>query len=275
MTKFLLPTLLSFSLLACTAADNTPASGGTSQFHASQDHQHHHSGSVAPAVHGMVIFGSETLYASHIPMFMSPHDWQALFKVTLSHPTSDAMALYKAARGFDGDPTGAQVQLTLKPKPFVLPDLLEGKVQSFEADLYLGNFEAGGKKLLGGISVKVEKVLAMQHLAAETKALASLSYFLLQDGEKGYLVHQISAPDNFDHILEVNLQSSFPAAGGGLPILDFGLADGLSSAPKSGQSYKLSAEGKLIETSSGGEKTLQIGSTFYCTLGPDFFQTCQ
>ncbi|MDQ3235232.1 MAG: hypothetical protein M3Q07_25770, partial [Pseudobdellovibrionaceae bacterium] len=96
---------------------------------------HNHPQEVFPAVHGMVLFGDEQLYASHIPMFMIPHDWQALFKVTLNHTSADALKIYKTAHA----PGTPQAMFTLKPKPFLLPELLEGKIKSFKASLYQGN----------------------------------------------------------------------------------------------------------------------------------------
>mgnify|MGYP003693773227 CR=1 FL=1 len=34
--------------------------------------------------HGMLLFGDETLYLSHLPMFMSPHNFQVILAVTLN-----------------------------------------------------------------------------------------------------------------------------------------------------------------------------------------------
>ena len=45
------------------------------------------SGSMAnadvPTTHGMLLFGNETVYASHLPMFHSPHDYQLILELDL------------------------------------------------------------------------------------------------------------------------------------------------------------------------------------------------
>lgn len=258
-------------LSACSPESTNKSQEPTSTLSQSQVHAHGSGAKVPAAVHGMVIFGENEIFASHIPMFMIPHDWQALFKVRLSHPTVDAMAAYKKARAKNG----TQALLTLQPKPFVLPPLLEGKTKSFEAALYLGNFETDGKQLLSGITVTVEKILEVHHLSPENVALDSLQYYLVQDGKSGYLVHQISAPDNFDHIMQVDLPAELALqTSGKLPVLDFSYADNLEAKLKKGQSFTLTPEGKLVQTSMGGDSTLNITSDFYCTLGPDFVENC-
>ena len=42
----------------------------------------------------MLMFGEGAVYFSHLPMFMSPHDYQAIFAVTLTLQGSDPQAAY-------------------------------------------------------------------------------------------------------------------------------------------------------------------------------------
>ena len=52
-----------------------------------------------PAVHGMFMFGSDTVFLSHMPMFaMANHQYQVVLQVTLP---PDAMNLYRT-RGYQG-----------------------------------------------------------------------------------------------------------------------------------------------------------------------------
>ncbi|HYX37883.1 MAG TPA: hypothetical protein VE954_32670 [Oligoflexus sp.] len=229
---------------------------------------HNHPQEVFPAVHGMVLFGDEQLYASHIPMFMIPHDWQALFKVTLKHTSADALELYKTVQA----PGTPQAMFTLKPKPFLLPELLEGKIKSFKASLYQGNFENKGKLLLTDIDVVVEKVLEVSHLHASNPPLASLHYFSLQVKGKSYLVHKISALNNFDQIVQVEwINDARPP----VSTLTFNFPDNLLSKLKAGQYYSLDAQGSLTETSEESKAALKVVGEFYCTVGPDFFLPCE
>ncbi len=41
------------------------------------------------ANHGMLLFGEQAAYLSHLPMFGSPHNYQAIFEVTLSKARID------------------------------------------------------------------------------------------------------------------------------------------------------------------------------------------
>src|SRR5215212_3920941 len=54
----------------------------------------HEHGQERPAFHGMVLFGEQTAYLSHLPMFMSPHDYQAIFEVTFSKEGTNPLAAY-------------------------------------------------------------------------------------------------------------------------------------------------------------------------------------
>src|SRR4051812_9463415 len=53
-----------------------------------------------PSIHGMVVFGGEKdTYASHLPMFHSPHDRQVILKIALNNlPGSKALEKYTAAK---------------------------------------------------------------------------------------------------------------------------------------------------------------------------------
>ena len=54
-----------------------------------------------PATHGMLLFGQNQTYASHLPMFHTPHDYQLIMKIKLStNPRASSMPLieYKKAK---------------------------------------------------------------------------------------------------------------------------------------------------------------------------------
>lgn len=197
-----------------------------------------------PAVHGMVIFGGsaegKTLYASHVPMFHDPHDFQAIFEIAVSRPRVEVEKLYRG-KAFK---EGKQLLMTLKPKPFVLPELLSGKITSFTAALYEGNFEDGGVKTLDTVTVTVKKIVH-QHQLKLSAAPVDLSYLVLKDG---YAAHLIAAPNSFDEL--VQLKDALPE---GVKVFT-GIEDALG--------FRLS-EGQGVVTG------------FYCTVGPDFFRPCK
>ena len=78
---------------------------------------HHSHGKDRPAVHGMLVIGEQTVYVSHLPMFMSPHDYQVILEVNLSNGGSAVHAAYVKDRK-----TNAASLCTLEPtEAFTLP----------------------------------------------------------------------------------------------------------------------------------------------------------
>ena len=64
--------------------------------------------------HGMLLFGEETLYLSHLPMFMSPHNFQVILAVTLNDEAARRLREFRAHFGRN--------DLTrLSPRRFILP----------------------------------------------------------------------------------------------------------------------------------------------------------
>lgn len=241
------------------------------------------------AVHGMVLFGSEQLYLSHIPMYRTPHDHQALIKVSLSTAGLTAYNTYNTnARG--------QQYFTLAPKPFVLPQLLAGKLTSFKADLYRGSFEQGGRVIAPNVIVTVEKIEYQSRLLKTTAQENSLIYMTLESGETSYLAHKITAPNNFDHIVQIKWLNQKPTgdlelADNTIPILNkneltqalpandsfiksFDAPDSVTNRLKNGQMFSISSDGSIEEVSSEETASFEVISDFYCTKGPDFYNKC-
>lgn len=254
------------------------------------------------AVHGMVLFGSEQLYVSHIPMYMTPHDYQAIAKVSISEAGLEA---YKKA-----NVAGGQTYFTLAPRPFVLPLLLNGSLKSFKADLYRGSFEQGGRVIASGITVNVDTVDYQARLSKATAPAASLTYLTLNDGVDSYLAHKITAPNNFDHIVKIKwltpatekeIESEIPTNVevpsnteiSNDPILaidnsnlvealpevaaapkSFLATDRLTNRLKVGQLFTVLEDGTIQAAKTKAEASFEVVSDFYCTQGPDFFNPC-
>ncbi len=252
------------------------------------------------AVHGMVLFGGEQLYVSHIPLYMTPHDYQALAKVTIS---STGLAAYNKYN------VSGQQYFTLAPKPFVLPQLLSGALTTFKADLYRGSFEQGGRVIASNVTVTVQKVEYQTRLSKAAVPASSLTYLTLNDGENSYLAHKITAPNNFDHIVQIKwlnkgtseTPSNLPAetvpsnvevVNNGsikvtnntnllqaLPVEDtfakaFQVSDKIASRLQEGQLFTINADGSIEEAASEESASFQVVSDFYCTQGPDFYNPC-
>ena len=74
-----------------------------------------HSEDSSTGVHGMLLFGEEVLYLSHLPMFASPHNFQVLLEVGLDDAAREA---FLSDRHVAGD--GIH---TFVPQPFPIAEL--------------------------------------------------------------------------------------------------------------------------------------------------------
>ena len=91
----------------------------------------------SPSVHGMLIFGKETVFLSHLPIFGSPHDYQVILEAAFAKPGRDPQSDYFN----DVKRTGTKIY-TLEPDRFILPRLSANPpLRSFTADIYRGHFE--------------------------------------------------------------------------------------------------------------------------------------
>src|SRR5262249_46637739 len=90
-----------------------------------------------PAIHGMLMVGSKQIYLSHLLMFRSPHDYQAILEVDLGQPGNSAYLE-------DRNNHPLEKIYTLEPQErFVLPAMIQNP-RDFSAKIYRGHFERGG-----------------------------------------------------------------------------------------------------------------------------------
>lgn len=151
----------------------------------------------APATHGMLLFGQNQTYASHLPMFHKPHDYQLIMKIKLStNPRASSMPLidYKKAKQ-----NGEKI-FTLVPQKMDLTKLINGEKKFFYANIYQGHFEKGGNNL-GWVKVEIEKIIFSQKLDPNAKPSSKFLAF----GEKGeyYGAHIIGGKPNYDSIFSI------------------------------------------------------------------------
>lgn len=147
--------------------------------------------------HGMVLFGGpDALYASHLPMFHAPHDYQVVLQLRLADKAQDR-ALRKRL--------GASTALwTLDPEKFALNRFAPGAdapLRRFKANLVEGHFEKGGSTRYAGAGLIVEKVLYFRQLSSANAQSATAHYLQLGHGRQRYLVKQIDSRPDFDHVV--------------------------------------------------------------------------
>jgi hypothetical protein len=144
------------------------------------------------------------LFASHLPLYAHPHDWQVLLRLRVR----DA-ALARAIR----TELRAGHQLTLEPERFDLLRLepsAHAPLKRFKGRLYRGHFERGGT-LWQDTEFEVERTLVFRRLSADAPKPEQMQYFAFRDRGIVYLVHRIHGRPDFDHIVSVR--------GGGLGAL--------------------------------------------------------
>jgi hypothetical protein len=173
---------------------------------------HMHGSSDHPAFHGMLVFGNESAYLSHLPMFMAPpHRYQLIMGVALEKAGADQLPAIVA----DRQRTGTRMYSFTPTRNFVLTDLVtpdpaHPRLDSFPGTVVRGHFEPGhfepaGQELISGVVAHVEHVFQFDKFANQAQDLLSLQYFLFGRGAELFLAHVITRPPDFDHVIGVRL----------------------------------------------------------------------
>lgn len=160
--------------------------------------------------HNMMVIGEKTIFISHLPMFMKPHNFQVIMEATFTNAGKDVGSLYTQDRQ-----SHPQVKMyTLSPdKFFKLPSLFtppdKPALASFKATIFRGHFERGGKAIKGltNIDVNIKRIILARELAPGLTKSKELSYTLFGKGQELFLAHEISAPPDFDQILSVKVDN--------------------------------------------------------------------
>lgn len=152
--------------------------------------------------HGMLLFGEDPVFLSHLPMYARPHNVQVLLEVGLDDATRDTLRADRARHG-DG-------MYTFDPVPFPIDELEphDGVPARTVLDgtLVRGHFERGGVSIATG-RVGIRRVVSFSRLdiEAEPEPGRPLGYLAFGRGGRMYLVHQLRTRPNFDQVLTVRL----------------------------------------------------------------------
>lgn len=153
-------------------------------------------GTEGPGIHGMLVVGRETVYVSHLPMFMAMHRYQGIWEVSFG---KDADEVYRAERA---RPENAKLIFTLVPKErFRLPELTTTR-KSFKADVFLGHFEReGNKRILANVTVTLKKQVHWHPFRNRHERPETLTYLLFGQGDERFLAHWIGVAPSYDQIV--------------------------------------------------------------------------
>jgi hypothetical protein len=162
-------------------------------------------------MHGMLVLGGQKtassfrspVYVSHLPMFMAPHDFQVILRVT------------GEAAGRYGDFVahfGSEEIFTFAPTPFSIDELDPSAAggparKSFGGTLFRGHFERGGSEIASDVSFEVESAVHFRRFSSATgdQGRGELRYLCFGEPDAAFLAHLITAPPDFDQILAVDL----------------------------------------------------------------------
>ena len=142
----------------------------------------------------MFVFGRETVFLSHLPMFMAPHDAQLLLEVALEN--ADGSSLTEVWSGERASHPEERLY-TMMPEKFALSSLYASDPPergSFRARFFRGHLERGGELIreLEDVIVRITKVRYARRFDRQGKP-DELTYLLLGRGDELFLAHVISA----------------------------------------------------------------------------------
>jgi len=151
-------------------------------------------------LHGMLLFGgADGIYASHLPMFHAPHDRQVVLKLKFADPKLDS----RLRRDLGSKPA----VWTLVPEKFELERLAPDSAQplrAFKADVAQGHFERNGVTRHKNALVQVMSVEVFKPLDPAAKPGLEATYLPIGSGKTWFLVKDLSARPDFDHVVAVN-----------------------------------------------------------------------
>jgi hypothetical protein len=171
------------------------------------DHHAHGTGHAEDStigVHGMLLFGDDHVYFSHLPMFAPPHNFQVLVEVGLSEPARES---YLADRHV----AVAGTYHTFVPEPFPIAELNpsgDGPTRTaIEGTIFRGHFERGGTAIAEGVTAEVRQIVGFSELDVDGSPAedAELAYLCFGRAGRLHLVHEITARPSFDHVLTARL----------------------------------------------------------------------
>lgn len=148
------------------------------------------------AVHGMLLFGKEKTYLSHLPMFHSPHDYQVIFEVDLGKVASEHYDRYRKDHP-------DEVLFTVAPDAFELPEMIANP-KPFYATLYQGHFERGGKRITRLVQLNITKVIYSKKLDPNAEKPATPLFMLVGTPAESFLVHLITARPDYDQVIDIS-----------------------------------------------------------------------
>ena len=172
------------------------------------DQHMHHEHEEPP--HNMMVVGEKSIFLSHLPMFMSPHNFQVILEATFTSGGKNIQEIYTRDRQSHRE---TKMYTLMPEESFKLPSLftpIPPSRSSFKGTILRGHLERGGEKIEGltNIDVNVKRVVYAQKLGRDLVKPDELSYILFGNGQELFLAHVIARPPDFDQILSVKISNA-------------------------------------------------------------------
>ena len=156
------------------------------------------------AIHGMLIFGTQKIYASHLPLFHPPHDYQIILELQL-----DDLAKQKFITDQQNHPE--YTTYTIEPEKFILPEMIASP-RPFKVNLYRGHFERGGVQIAADLTVQIRQVIYFKKFTTAETRDAVAGFIVFGDNKERFAVHRISNKPDFEQIIQVKTEGELLTA---------------------------------------------------------------
>jgi hypothetical protein len=164
--------------------------------------------------HNMLVVGEKSIFLSHLPMFMAPHNFQVILEATFTKKGSPVDEIYfKDRHSHQGTKMYTLEPEVLKLASLFTPGAHQSPRRSFKGTVFRGHLERGGQAIaaLTNIDINVKKVVYAAKLGPGLEKPEKLTYHLLGNDKEFFLAHVVGAPPDFDQILSVTIEDP-PAA---------------------------------------------------------------
>jgi hypothetical protein len=225
-----------------------------------------------PAFHDMLLVGATTAYLYHLPMFMSPHDYQVVLEVALTKAGGDPFAAYVD----DRKATGTEMYSFAPSVRFVLTDLISPDpthpgVSQIPGTIFRGHFEGGhfeaqGEPLIDKVVAQIVHVVQFRKFAPNAPDLPQLAYLAFGKGGEIFVAHVLSKAPDFDQVLGATIggqQLADDQLGQGVLVTVAGRPNDASHKLSAGEQFPAQAQVTDAHGQAVADVTVRIGAQFY------------